>query len=139
MAFRKISMILVSVGVLVLLGAGCAHLPGLGGKEAESAPQTTDFDDIQVPGELKIEPDKSFVYSSAGFRAGILHYTGYVEINSLVDYFSTTMTQQGWRLRSTFRSPKMVLLFEKNQKAALIMIYEKMLLTHVEIWVAPMA
>jgi len=139
MAFRKISMILVSVGVLVLLGAGCAHLPGLGGKEAESAPQSTDFDDIQVPGELKIEPDKSFVYSSAGFRAGILHYTGYVEINSLVDYFSTTMTQQGWRLRSTFRSPKMVLLFEKNQKAALIMIYEKMLLTHVEIWVAPMA
>ena len=139
MACRKISLILVSVAVLVLFGAGCAHLPGLGGKEAESAPQTTDFDDIQVPGELKIEPDKSFVYSSAGFRAGILHYTGYVEINSLVDYFSTTMTQQGWRLRSTFRSPKMVLLFEKNQKAALIMIYEKMLLTHVEIWVAPMA
>lgn len=131
-----------AVLVVLLSGGlfGCAQFSKLKEVEpAETAPTTRyyDFEDIQVPTDLKLDPRQSFVYDTEGFKAGTLYFSGYVEVDSLVAFFSDAMVRDGWRLRSTFRYPKMLLLFEKKEKVCLIMIYEKLINTYVEIWVAP--
>ena len=95
------------------------------------------FEDIKVPKELKLDRGRSFVHDAAGFMAGTLYFSGNVEVNSLVAFFTDSMLKDGWRLKSSFRYPKMVYLFEKKGKSCIIIIEEDFLNTRVEIWVAP--
>ncbi|MFH1139658.1 MAG: hypothetical protein V1816_26570 [Pseudomonadota bacterium] len=135
-------------GVLLLmlsappaLTTGCSGTPEfLKPKPAsESADQAHRdfFKDILVPEVLDFNKDKSFFFEAGAFRAGTLYFSGYVEINSLREFFSKALPRDGWRLRSIFNGPKMLLLFEKENKVCVIEIYEETVLTRVEIWVAP--
>ncbi len=124
--------------VLVLAATGCAHFEKLTGS-GNSGPSSVydQFEDILIPTDLKYEPKQSFIYETSGFKAGRAAYSGYVEIDSLVAFFSDAMVKDGWRLRSTFKSPKIIILFEKQERVCIITVEEKMVFTHVEIWVAP--
>jgi len=127
------------VSALIILNlAGCSLLE----REiepADVAPTSSyfNFEDIKVPKRLKLDRKRSFVHDIAGFKAGTLYFSGNVEVNSLVAFFSDSMLKDGWRLKSSFRYPKMVLLFEKEGKSCIIIIEEEFMNTRVEIWVAP--
>ncbi|MBU2549776.1 MAG: hypothetical protein KKB20_15285 [Proteobacteria bacterium] len=141
MSVRWRILVAVLAAALMIGGlAGCAQFDSLfKSDEAQGGPtgQYYNFEDIEVPVDLKIDDKRSFVYETGGFKAGTLLFSGYVEIDSLAKYFSTAMVKDGWKLKSTFRYPKQVLLFEKEKKVAIIIIYEGTINTHVEIWVAP--
>jgi len=136
---------IITAGILfvLLIGlVGCADMPWQ--KNASPGHQTGQtvarhFEDIPIPAELKFNDHESFVFEASGFKAGTLYYSGYVDTDSLVTFFNDMMPLNGWRLKSTFRGPKIVLLFEKPPKACIIVIYEKTINTYVEIWVAPSA
>ena len=125
-------------GLILLNPVGCSLLE----REIEPADVAPTrsyfkFEDIKVPEQLKLDRNRSFVHDVAGFKAGTLYFSGNVEVNSLVAFFSDSMLNDGWRLKSSFRYPKIIHLFEKAGKSCIIIIEEDFMNTRVEIWVAP--
>jgi len=96
-----------------------------------------DFDDVLVPSELKVDRQRSFVYHTDEFTAGVLVLTGRVELNSLIRFFDSNMAKDNWRLLSSFKSPRTILFFTKANRSCIINITEQRFNTEVEIWVAP--
>jgi hypothetical protein len=111
--------------------------PDVTRRDLTPSPLYYDFEDVLVPAELKVNKKKSFVYHATDFRAGVLVLTGHVEINSLVRFFENNMVKDNWRLVTSFRSPRTMMLFEKPNRDCIISITEKAFKVEVEIWVAP--
>lgn len=135
------------VGILAafffLLG-GCAH----SNKDQEgdavemqdmglAPPVYYDFGDVRVPDELKVDNKSSFVYKTPGFSAGVLVLAGNVEIYSLIAFFENSMNTDRWEFVSSFKSPRTIMIFKKQDRRCVINITERKFSTLVEIWVAP--
>ncbi len=133
--------------VFLLVGGGCATL-----KDSQSSSEGTseekkevkgpvplyyDFADILIPSELSLDKKNSFVYSTPSFAAGVLAFEGYVQGDSLVNFFTANMAKDGWSLKSSFRYRRVILNFEKGERSCLVSVAEFPLKTRVEIWVAP--
>jgi len=135
------------LSLLLLVGSGCAALKksednsgGVEEKKSEvkgPAPVYYDFADILIPAELSLDKKNSFVYSTPSFSAGVLVFEGYVQGESLINFFTTNMPRDGWILKSSFRYRRVILNFEKDQRSCLVSVAEYPLKTRVEIWVAP--
>jgi hypothetical protein len=94
-----------------------------------------DFDDIQIPSELKLDAKKSRVFQSPNAISGVLVFNGYVEVNSLINFFKDAMAKDNWQAKGSFKlHPKTVLLFEKKNKRSVFIIEETYFNTRVEIW-----
>ena len=143
----KSRVLVLMLSVLLLVGAGCAAWEKsrdtseeTGEKKSEveaPAPVYYDFVDILIPAELSLVKKSSFVYSTPSFSAGVLVFEGYVQGESLVNFFTTNMPKDGWTLKSSFRYRRVILSFEKEQRSCLVSVAEFPLKTRVEIWVAP--
>ena len=145
--------ILVGISALLvvfMIFLGCTRLkrdtrtseepePATTVRDVTSAPIYHDFEDVLVPSELKVDKKKSFVHHAPEFRAGVLVLTGRVEINSIVRFFENNMAKDNWRLVTSFRAPRTMMIFEKPNRDCIINITEKQFKTEVEIWVAPTA
>ena len=132
--------------VFFLIISGCA-----GGKTKKSGPgsQVTapkdkgpsslyyDFGDVLIPNELKVNKKASFVYKTSGFSAGVLTLSGRIEISPLIAFFESNMQKDNWRDMGSFKSPRTIMLFQKESRWCMINITEKDFKTHVEVWVAP--
>ena len=135
------------LSLLLLVGSGCAVLQKSEDTSGETeekksevkgpAPVYYDFADILIPAELSLNKKNSFVYSTPSFSAGVLVFEGYVQGESLVNFFTTNMPKDGWILKSSFRYRRVILNFEKDQRSCLVSVAEYPLKTGVEIWVAP--
>ena len=139
--------VMVWVGILAaffFLFSGCAHFNK---DEEEGAvemqdlglapPVYYDFGDVRVPDELKVDNKSSFVYKTPGFSAGVLVLEGNVEIYSLIAFFENSMNTDNWEFVSSFKSPRTIMIFKKQDRRCVINITEKKFNTLVEIWVAP--
>jgi hypothetical protein len=98
-----------------------------------------DFEDVIVPGDMKLEKDQSFVVETMQAKTGVLTFAGRVDSASLADFYKNNMGKDGWRLRSIMRSKRSVLVFEKGDKDCVILITDAPMDTVLEIWVAPRA
>jgi hypothetical protein len=96
-----------------------------------------DFKDVPVPKELEIKKEKSFVFQTSEYTTGVLSFSGNVESNSLISFFSNKMLEDGWHLLSTFKSPKNIMFFQKENRFCVITIVSKTFTTEVEILVTP--
>jgi hypothetical protein len=106
-------------------------------QKKEEIPLYHDFGDVPVPPEFKLSPKNSFVYRTQGFSAGVLVLKGRVEVGSLITFFENNMARDNWQVVSTFKSPRTLLLFQKENRWCVINITDDTYNTHVEIWVAP--
>ncbi|MEE8540221.1 MAG: hypothetical protein V3S66_01065 [Desulfobacterales bacterium] len=105
--------------------------------EDEAAPLYYDFGDILLPRELKVDKKASFVFRTPGLSAGVLALKGRVEGGSLIAFFENNMAKDNWQPVSSFKSPRTMMLFKKENRWCVINITEKEFNTHVEVWVAP--
>jgi len=96
-----------------------------------------DFSDVLIPKELKIE--ETFVYRAGGYVSGVMILKGRVELSSIVNFFANNMAKDNWKLLSTFKSPRTLMLFQKENRWCVINITEGKYSfpSKVEIWVAP--
>jgi hypothetical protein len=78
------------------------------------------FDDILVPNGMEHTADEDFSFDTQQFKAGIQNFQGRVVFDDLVNFFQNNMVKDGWRKVSSVRSKKSILIFEKNNKAAII-------------------
>jgi len=101
------------------------------------APLFYDFEDIPIPQEMDMINDESRVFMMGQLKSGVLVFKGRVEPNSLVDFFQVAMVREKWQLKSGFRYNRSVLVFEKPQKACIIIIYSRLFYTYLEVYVAP--
>ncbi len=106
-------------------------------KDASNMPTYYDFGDVMVPSELKLNRKESFVYATGGATAGVLTLKGRVDRDSLIAFFENNMIKDNWRLISSFRAPKAVMLFQKEARWCIISIEEDFISELVKIWVAP--
>jgi len=98
-----------------------------------------DFGDVLIPKELKIVQDPSFIYRTGGYACGLMVLKGRVELTSMINFFANNMVKDNWRLLSTFKSPRTLLLFQKDNRWCIITITEGRfsMPSEVAIWVAP--
>jgi len=98
------------------------------------------FDDVIVPSELNYKPNKSFVYETPGFKAGILVFSKWrLDVDSLIDFFNYHMEKDNWKRVNSFRGKESILNFSKPGKTCTIKIVEKWYGTAVvEIRVGPL-
>ena len=131
------------MAAILLITTACSSTPkttdGLKakGKEEKKAPLYYDFEDVLVPRDLKLNTKSSFVYHTSGITAGVLIFTSKVERNSLIQFFENNMAKDNWQLVSSFKSPRTLLLFQKENRWCVINITDNNWDTLVEIWVAP--
>ncbi len=114
--------------------AGCADM-GIGSSDEDmdaAAPikssaafyTSSEFSDLQIPNDLDWDRDKSLVIHTESFAGGVLRYTGRIEVNSLSDFFATSMTKNGWKLVGTAKYKNVLLAFTKENKTCTITIGE---------------
>ncbi|MGA2517560.1 MAG: hypothetical protein ABSG44_13555 [Thermodesulfobacteriota bacterium] len=98
------------------------------------------FDDVRVPSELNYRQNKSFVYETPGFKAGILVFSKWrLDVDSLMDFFNYQMGKDNWKAVNSFKGKESVLNFSKPDKTCTIKIVEKWYGTAVvEIRVGPL-
>jgi hypothetical protein len=137
---------LKTIGIMValmLLSVACSSTPKTTDgaqareKDEKNAPLYYDFDDVLVPRDLKLNTKSSFVYHSSDLTAGVLVFTSKVERNSLIQFFDNNMAKDNWQTVSSFKSPRTLLLFQKENRWCVINITDNNWDTLVEIWVAP--
>ncbi len=127
-----------------MLVTGCSGARTRGEEPAESSvrerqnqPLYYDFGDILIPRELNVVKDSSFVFRTPGLSAGVLSMKGNVEVTSLITFFEANMAKDNWTPVSSFKSPRSMMLFQKENRWCVINITDQSFSTYVEIWVAP--
>jgi len=138
----------VIMTALFLFITGCAGLQSKKGTSASQAaaqkdegpsPLYYDFGDVLIPSELQVDKKSSFVFKTPGLSAGVLSLKGRVETSSLIAFFENNMTKDNWRQVSSFKSPRSMLLYQKENRWCVISITDTGSIsnTKVEVWVAP--
>ncbi len=95
------------------------------------------FSDLPIPKELAIVSEKSFVYETTGLKAGVLYFSGNVDMQSLENYFKVNMAKNGWKYINSFRYKDIVLNYTKDDKTCNIKMGRGPFVTDVEIWIGP--
>lgn len=120
-----------------------AALPAQTAGAPQSAPDIKsgsvylDFDDIQIPREMKLDKKKSLVYGSGPSKAGILIFSGRVEASSLASFFQDNMQNTGWRMLSIFKYRDYLICFLKGDRVCVITILDNFWFTIVEVRIGP--
>jgi hypothetical protein len=106
-------------------------------RDNKKAPLYYDFGDVLIPRELELDVSSSFVYHTSGFTAGILAFKSKAELGSMVAFFQNNMAKDNWQAVGVFKSPRTLLVFQKENRWCVINITDNRWNTLVEIWVAP--
>ncbi|HOW56289.1 MAG TPA: hypothetical protein PLR60_16740 [Syntrophorhabdaceae bacterium] len=125
-----------------LICAGCAAFqqksePTTPPKQEKFNQTFHGFPDVPIPNELNIVNDRSFVYETPTFKAGVIVFSGNVDVVSLENYFKINMSKNGWRYINSFRYKDVVLNYVKDDKTANIKISRGAFQTELEVWVGP--
>ena len=129
--------------VMLLLCSGCAYFQ----KQSISSPSQPKqegtnqvfygFPDVPIPQELTLVSDKTFVYETSVFKAGVLFLNGNVDLQSLENYFKINMPKNGWRYVNSFRFKEGILNYVKDDKTCNIRMSRGTFSSDVEIWIGP--
>lgn len=129
--------------VMLLVFAGCALFQRNASESSAKAKQEGPnqifygFPDVPVPKEMTIINDRSFVYETPNFRAGVLFLSGNVDLQSLENYFKMNMAKNGWRYINSFRYKDVVLNYTKDDKTCTIKMSRGAFESDAEIWIGP--
>lgn len=82
------------------------------------------FEDIELPVEMKFDTSKSIVIRTDSFKGGVLHYTGRVELVSLKNFIITTMGNRQWKLVGEAQYESIVMAFTKQNKTCMVVLDE---------------
>lgn len=82
------------------------------------------FEDIELPSEMKWNSNKSMAIKTDSFRGGILEYKGKVEINSLKDFIISSMKNHQWKHVGEASYEKILIAFTKPNKTCMMTLEE---------------
>ncbi len=119
--------------VPILLFTLCGCINGINGSTAMPLDQTGDsyatlsssvgnFEDIELPSEMKYSHKNSMSIRTDSFRGGIIHYKGRVELHSLKEFIIASMKKNKWKLAGEVSSSHVILAFTKPNKTCMMKI-----------------
>lgn len=137
--------ILWMLATFVIQLSGCSYLPRTSRQQESSQEPAYNqpmqhyyvFTDVLVPKEMKEDRKNTFMYHTSGMGLGMLTLKGRVDAGSLIDFFDNNMPKDNWRYVSSFKSARTLLIFQKEKRYCVIIVYEQQFFTYAEIWVAP--
>ncbi len=122
------------IGMLGLTGCAKMHTSNTASTDSNNATATassanepyfpTNFNDFEVPGELKLDSKHTMFINTTSFKGGIVAFDGRVEKTSLADFFINSMQKNNWRLTGEIRYDSILLSFTKPNKNCMISIYD---------------
>lgn len=80
------------------------------------------YEDIEIPVDMKYINDNSMSIRTDSFRGGIINYKGRIEANSLKEYIVTSMKKNKWKLAGEVSSKDIILAFTKPHRTCMIQI-----------------
>ena len=121
--------ILVVLAVLFMLSA-CFSANSTTGNLSENGGSTEavmgstigNYEDIEIPVEMKYINKDSISIRTDSFRGGILHYKGPVDAYSLKDYLISSMKKHNWKLAGEVASQDIILAFTKPHRTCMVQI-----------------
>lgn len=128
--------------LVVMLLSGCADMSMNISNPFDTTSDVNDvyydqFPDIAIPSDMSIDRTRSLVSTSQdGTKIGLLTVQGRVERSSLSNALMQHMLRQGWTLRGSLTGSKTMHIYEKDQRYAVIYLYDQLTKTAMEIWVA---
>lgn len=119
------------IAVILLALTGC--MPGttqtntmLANEGMESLPAMAssvgNYEDIEIPADMKYTTANSLSIRTDSFRGGIIHYKGRVEMNSLKEFIIASMKKNKWKLAGEVSSQNVILAFTKPNKTCMMKI-----------------
>ena len=80
------------------------------------------YEDIEIPVDMKYINANSMSIRTDSFRGGIIHYKGRIEANSLKEYIVSSMKRNKWKLAGEVSSQDIILAFTKPHRTCMIQI-----------------
>ena len=120
--FRFVAMLLGTT-ILFCSCSGAADLRSISSEQSEmdsaadkdeSAEVSYRFTDVPVPSKFKLDRAKSFIYEAGSFKAGIITYSGWSKLDTLVDFYKKEMTNFEWEMISIFEHNDITLVYSKE-------------------------
>jgi hypothetical protein len=94
------------------------------------------FPDIPIPADMKSNSKNTLVSTTPdGIKIGLETFTGRVQAPSLANAMIHNMSRQGWSLRGSVTGNRTMQLHEKEERFAVIYLYESALNTTMEVWI----
>ena len=133
---RRFSVYLVA-GLFLLIISGCAqNKPIDAGSGVGPLPSpVSNYDDIKVPPEMKLDTKKSLTINTESFHGGVLIFSGYVEVQSLKEYMVKSMKNDQWRHVGEASYNNVLLAFTKPNKTAILVLAGGIGKTKMEMYV----
>jgi len=119
--------IYVCAVVCLLMVAGCSSKnppPDASGTTGPLPNSVANYDDIEIPPEMKMDTKKSMSITTESFRGGMLSFSGSIEITSLRDYIIATMKNNQWRHVGEASYDNVLLAFTKPNKTCMVVLEE---------------
>jgi hypothetical protein len=129
-----------------LVSAGCSALKPIERESSEggqsflqrrTSPVYHDFEDILIPGELRLSRTMSSVFQSKTIAAGVLVFSGKMDRQQLVQFFKSNMVKDNWTWVSGFTGSSSLLLFEKENRWCVITLTGAGYGDQTRVWVSP--
>ena len=84
----------------------------------------SNFEDIELPSEMKLDLDDTMSVKTDSFRGGILKYSGKVEMMSLRDFVIASMVNNQWKHVGEASYENILLAFTKPNKTCMVVLEE---------------
>ncbi len=91
---------------------------------------------ILLPFGLELDKKESFFVDTDSFVGGHLRYVGQLEIESLAEFFITTMPKNKWKKVYSSVSDRMLQAYSRDGRTCIIKISETNFKTYVDIFVS---
>lgn len=139
---RRTSLFMLFIVALFAL-SGCF---GKGGEAtdtdmAASAPRESNmpyyietYQDIPIPQELEWIREESMSIRTESFAGGTLVFKSSVDVKSLADFFTASMTKNGWKLVGSVTYQNILLAFTKPQRTCTVIILDGRFKTRTSIY-----
>lgn len=127
------------IGLSLLALTGCADL-GITNPFASTSDvkdvYLSQFPDIPIPADMKSVPKYTMVTPTQdGTKVGLETLEGRVDSASLANAMIHNMARQGWSLRGSVSGKRSMQLHEKDQRFAVLYLYDQTIDTRMEVWV----
>lgn len=115
-------VLLFSLTACMTSNTDTAALSGSGAGGAMMGSTIGNYEDIEIPVDMKYINANSMSIRTESFRGGIIHYKGRIEANSLKEYIVSSMKKNKWKLAGEVSSQDIILAFTKPHRTCMIQI-----------------
>lgn len=96
-----------------------------------------EFPDVPIPSDMTVDRSRSWVsVTPEGAKIGLVTTEGRFDLASLATGTIHSMNGQGWGLRAVSNGPRIVQVYEKDNRVAVVYFYNQTTSVAMELWVS---